>query len=563
VRRHKASFNRFQRIPLLRSFRWRMTLLLGAMAFLLSALLSLLLGHLLSQRIERDQGAALQLLARSTSALLAEGLYERMREVELMAQSPEVDGAALDAPALRAALQRLQQSRTHYAWIGVADAGGTVRSATGDLLLGQSVRERPWFKAGLLGPMLGDVHQAKLLAKLLPASSNGEPLRFVDFAVPLRAADGTVAGVLGVHGSWAWAGEVVGRLHDGEGCEVLIVNRERQPIYPAGPDGVPAALDAGLLSDTPAVKPWRSGGRWLTAAAPVPGHMPTTDLGWSVVVRQPAALALKPVRRARELVLAAGGVSATFFCLVGWFFAGRLAQPLQAIAAAAQRIGEGHHGTRLPQHQSSIELTRLATALQQMTDALQQANTTLEARVSARTAELEHAQREMARLAHQDALTGLANRRALEVRLVAELSRHGRSGQPLAMLLIDIDHFKRVNDRHGHAVGDEVLRAVAAVLARTCRRSDLVVRFGGEEFLLLLPETGEAGAEQAAEKLRAAVAAQPVSPVAQVTVSIGYSVTMIGESANADRLIGQADAALYRAKENGRNRVESGVRLTG
>jgi hypothetical protein len=81
-------------------------LLLGAIAFLLSALLSLLLGHLLSQRIERDQGAALQLLARNTSAMLGEGLYERM------AQSPEFDGAALDAPALRGALQRLQQSRS-------------------------------------------------------------------------------------------------------------------------------------------------------------------------------------------------------------------------------------------------------------------------------------------------------------------------------------------------------------------------------------------------------------------------------------------------------------------
>jgi hypothetical protein len=210
-------------------------LLLGAIALLLSALLSLLLGHLLSQRIERDQGAALQLLARSTSAMLAEGLYERM------AQSPEFDGAALDAPALRGALQRLQQSRSHCAWIGVADAGGTVRSATGDLLLGKSVRERPWFKAGLLGPMLGDVHQAKLLARVLPASPTGEPLRFVDFAVPLRAADGAVSGVLGVHGSWAWAGEVVGRLlpaRDGEGREVPIVNRERQPIYPAGPDRI-------------------------------------------------------------------------------------------------------------------------------------------------------------------------------------------------------------------------------------------------------------------------------------------------------------------------------------
>jgi diguanylate cyclase (GGDEF)-like protein len=89
-------------------------------------------------------------------------------------------------------------------------------------------------------------------------------------------------------------------------------------------------------------------------------------------------------------------------------------------------------------------------------------------------------------------LTGLANRRALQPRLAAELSRHDRSGQALAVLLVDVDHLKRVNDHHGHAAGDEVLRSVAAVLAASCRRSDLVVRVGGEEFLLLLlPETGE------------------------------------------------------------------------
>jgi len=158
-------------------------------------------------------------------------------------------------------------------------------------------------------------------------------------------------------------------------------------------------------------------------------------------------------------------------------------------------------------------------------------------------------------------LTGLANRRALQPRLAAELSRHDRSGQALAVLLVDVDHLKRVNDHHGHAAGDEVLRSMAAVLAASCRRSDLVVRFGGEGFLLLLPETGEGGAEQAADKLRTAVAARPWPPVGQVTVSIGYSVTVIGEPASADRLIAQAEAALYRAKANGRNCVESGVRL--
>lgn len=167
---------------------------------------------------------------------------------------------------------------------------------------------------------------------------------------------------------------------------------------------------------------------------------------------------------------------------------------------------------------------------------------------------------ELQRLASSDALTGMNNRRVLFESLGAELSRVRRYGGFLSLLMLDIDHFKRVNDTWGHAAGDDVLRAVARVVKRTVRDVDLSARYGGEEFVILLPETALEGAVQIAERLRLAVSTAPVTlaepsagQAVTVTVSIGVAEASAPESGEA--LISRADAAMYRAKEGGRNRV--------
>jgi diguanylate cyclase (GGDEF)-like protein len=185
---------------------------------------------------------------------------------------------------------------------------------------------------------------------------------------------------------------------------------------------------------------------------------------------------------------------------------------------------------------------------------LARSNEALEARVAERTAALERANEELAALAHQDGLTGLRNRRAADERLAHELARHRRLRRPLGVLLADIDHFKSINDRHGHAVGDAVLRAVAQRLAASLRETDLAARFGGEEFLVLLPETDRAGLARVAEKLRAAVEALNLEQVGTVTTSLGGAVAEDG-AGDAALLLERADQALYGAKAAGRNRV--------
>ncbi len=164
---------------------------------------------------------------------------------------------------------------------------------------------------------------------------------------------------------------------------------------------------------------------------------------------------------------------------------------------------------------------------------------------------------ELRRLATTDPLTGLANRRAFLDRLEAEVARSRRYPQPLALVMVDVDHFKRVNDVHGHPAGDEVLRRIAGVLRSLARETDLVARYGGEEFALLLPNTDEAGARALAGRIRASVAAAGIpweDRTLRVTASLGVS-ALEGEADAPEQLVSRADRALYVAKRTGRNRV--------
>lgn len=170
--------------------------------------------------------------------------------------------------------------------------------------------------------------------------------------------------------------------------------------------------------------------------------------------------------------------------------------------------------------------------------------------------ELGLANRKLAELATTDGLTTLLNRRAIYEHLDREFSRSHRYGNPFAVLLLDIDHFKQVNDTWGHATGDRVLVRVSAILRETVRQTDFVGRYGGEEFLVLAPETPVVNARVLAERIRARIEhgtrGDPDLPASSVSVGIASSETV--KVQHFEELVQLADAALYEAKEAGRNR---------
>jgi len=169
--------------------------------------------------------------------------------------------------------------------------------------------------------------------------------------------------------------------------------------------------------------------------------------------------------------------------------------------------------------------------------------------------ELAAANRRVRELSFTDPLTGVGNRRRLDERLVAEIVSAERHHAPLALMICDIDHFKRFNDRFGHGAGDRALVAFGRLLRDATRRSDVAARYGGEEFVLLLPHTGEAEALELAERLRAQLAAGALEGTpAPLTASFGVAALRRGESGSD--LLRRADRALYRAKRAGRDRVE-------
>jgi diguanylate cyclase (GGDEF)-like protein len=155
------------------------------------------------------------------------------------------------------------------------------------------------------------------------------------------------------------------------------------------------------------------------------------------------------------------------------------------------------------------------------------------------------------RQSRADPLTGLGNRRAFDEALAAELARARRAERPLGLVIVDVDHFKRFNDRHGHQAGDDALASVGRVLLAEARAGDRACRIGGEEFAVVLPGADEAAAAAVAERIRRGVEGAPAQE--RMTVSLGVA-SMEGEE-DAESLVARADARLYAAKAAGRNRV--------
>lgn len=177
----------------------------------------------------------------------------------------------------------------------------------------------------------------------------------------------------------------------------------------------------------------------------------------------------------------------------------------------------------------------------------------LERMVTARTRELESANRQLETIAHVDGLTGIPNRRRLDDYLNSVWESNADRGRPLSVLIVDVDHFKKYNDQHGHLAGDQLLRALATRLSRCLRRTeDLVARYGGEEFLAVLPGADIEVAREVAEMMRGRVEESTLG----ATISVGVATAIPAEGARLEALLGDADAALYSAKHAGRNCVK-------
>ncbi len=300
-----------------RSFRSRLTLAIGGSALLLAGLVMLTIGFLARERLVLEIGDSLAERAFQMADKLDRGMFERWREVQILAGLEMIRDPQAGPERKRQFLEEVRQTFPHYAWLGLTDAKGTILTGTGGLLEGQNVAQRDWFRGGSQGPYLGDVHEAFLLAKLLPASV-GSPLRLVDVATPVSSPAGEFMGVLCSHLSWAWAREVRGSLlrPEEQRANISIYILGQGGAVLLGPEPDQAVWTPELLERLrQAAKPDRphqflayqdsTGVEHLAGVALCTGHRDYPGLGWLVVVRQPLDQALAPVDVLRRQILAA------------------------------------------------------------------------------------------------------------------------------------------------------------------------------------------------------------------------------------------------------------------
>ena len=554
----------------LRSLRGQLTLWFSGLTLLTLLCVGLYVGRLATQQMAASAGASVHAMAVTAADLLGIGLREREQDVVLLSQAPHFTRGDLTHPDLLLSLLRRRAMREEFAWLGVIDPQGKVVQDVDGLLQGRSVAQRPWFIAARSGVYAGDVHEALLLEKMLPKPPDGEPLRFIVFAAPILGYSGELIGVVGAHIHWRWVTQTVQTAFDqsarGSGAEILIANAQGVVLYPqklAHQIQLPAELRTGPGPRSTRVR-WDDGLDYLVSVAAVDSRSSET-LGWNIVVRQPLDQALEPAHAMRNQLLALGLLAALAFGGVALYLARSFSRPIEQLAEAAHRIERGDSQADFPEKGQLIEVEQLGQSLRSMTRTLlaherelEAVNQSLESQVLQRTEALEIANRELEHLATHDPLTGVYNRRRFDARLNECFEAARRTGQGFAVLLIDADHFKNINDNHGHTTGDAVLQDLARLLKENTRAVDFVARYGGEEFVILLPHTPDNESAMAvAEKARLAIAHAVFPGPGHITVSIGLSVWQAADpSANA--AVERADAALYQAKAAGRNRAMPG-----
>lgn len=550
----------------IRSLRTQIAMVFGAFSAALAIALCFLAGETLKLRLQKQAANSLLLVAHNTANMLQADLRQQSIRVHVLAQSQELWENGLGSRAVGQLLNRIQSINPHSVWIGVSDPDGKVLNATGNMLKGSNVSERPWFQQALRGSFISEVHPAKLLADLLPPSSSGEPLRLVDFSTPIHHPDGKLLGVIGVHSSWDWVHAAVQKLIQGADKDsqqnIFIFDAKGDLIY--APEGavqpyielgqrIPDVINASTPTPTTAVWLDRKA-PYLTAAVRLPPPNEENDLGWWIVARQPVETAYADANRVLWLGLAIGLVAGILAALIAWQLAGHLSDDLKRLAQSASRLNTSSEA--IPILHSNREVFRLSHTLRHMTQQLLNANEDMQEQVRLRTLELEVANTELERQASTDLLTQLQNRRGFENRAQLALALARRSGRPLSVMSLDVDFFKRINDQYGHDIGDRVLTKFAAVLCQRTRQTDIVARFGGEEFVILLPDTDALAAMAMAHDLLRTVERTEMPSVGHITASAGVSSLRNQTAADGlPEMIKRSDEALYEAKHSGRNRV--------
>ncbi|HZR62673.1 MAG TPA: diguanylate cyclase [Xanthobacteraceae bacterium] len=428
--------------------------------------------------------------------------------------------------------------------LSVADTDGRIRCSTGAQAIGLNVSDRPHFQHALQSREFA-------LSDYVISRMNQPPT--IIATLPAIKDDGAVAGVVLASIHLEWISELAASATERSGASVLLVDG----------GGTLTAASANLanavgkrFADTALVRDMLAHDEGTLTTAGLDGvqrifayvRVPWTNARLAVGLDQEAVQA--GINREIGIGYLQLALIGALVLMVVWFGGEHLiVRPIRSLVRTVARFGRGDLQVRAHEERWVAEFEPLAAAFDDMADKL-----------ASREEELRIANQHLEELASLDGLTGLANRRGFDRELRLAWERAAERREPMALMMIDIDHFKLYNDRYGHVAGDTCLRAVGETLSLvTLEEAVLVARYGGEEFALLLPGLDLARAAALAEEARKAIEDLMInhaqSPSGLVTISIGVEALVPERGRPAAELVEAADTALYAAKRGGRNTV--------
>ena len=459
-------------------------------------------------------------------------------------------GMALDPAGCNKYLGDVTDSVPWIQLLSIAGANGQIACSNDSLAIGLNLSDRPHFQQAV-------ATREFALSDYLISRVTGTPSIYAAF--PIVKGDGSVSGVVLASINLRWIGDLVTTTANRSGASVLLFDGSGTLIAASADQG---AMVGQRFANRALVKDILGREQGTITAADFAGvrrifayvRVPWTQARLAVGLDEDAVHSgIDRELGAAYLELA---VFAMFVLLVAWFGGEKLVvRPIRSLVRTATRFGRGDLRVRATRQSWLAEFEPLAVALDDMA-----------CKLAAREEELRIANQHLDELASLDGLTGLANRRGFDRKLEREWQDACERREPVALMVVDIDHFKLYNDRYGHVAGDTCLRSVAETLSLvTLDEAVLVARYGGEEFTLLLPgldlERATALAEEARKSIEDLLITHAESPHGLVTISIGVDslVPQPGEPPGA--LVEAADSALYVAKRRGRNTVVGGAPL--
>lgn len=467
--------------------------------------------------------------------------------------------ASTDPQKLRPTFDRLNSAFSDYSWLAFVSPEGLVLAASDGFREGEIVTEESWFLKGLQGPTVDDAPDFTALADALNKGAD-IAVPFVKFAFPVYNYDNKLAGVLVAAVHWREI-EDIRKAMERSGDEVVVITRSGEVLfgskelrerYPSDRIAALRQQKHGIFIDETASE------QTLSGYAAMDGHRDFPGMGWGVITRRKTEVAFAATHQMFWTIVGIGTLVAILGIFISGMIANRISRPINQLAKAADRIGRENGISSLPRLRGSAEVIDLSASLRSLLlriGFVERLTQMTEAKAAEEAKKFESDLEILRKLAETDPLTNLLNRRAFMDTAADSMRYFQRYGRPIAMLVIDIDHFKLVNDRYGHAAGDAAIRRVGELVAQTLRETDKVARFGGEEFVVLLREVSEQEAHDLAERIRLIIAEARThfdGKEIAITISIGCS-SITAHDRDIEELIERADRALYAAKAAGRN----------